>query len=164
MRFCPSFYLFGASPLPLNVEYIFLVGSNILLMMAVQQWVVIVQFSAWVELCQFVLTKTTVWRQRECGGQLQEPRWVPPSPSARQLLVQLHAVELRACAQFAAPPWPVPSWLLCLPGLGGCQDPSGIQLWGSLGSEPPGSPNVIAISKLKLYYYFSQPDIQYIFF
>ena len=31
MRLCPSYHLVGASPLPLVVGYIFLVGSNILL-------------------------------------------------------------------------------------------------------------------------------------
>ena len=43
--FCPSYHLVGASPLPLDGEYLFLVGSNILLLMVVQQWVVILDFS-----------------------------------------------------------------------------------------------------------------------
>ena len=34
----------GASPLPLNVGYLFLVGSNIFPLMAVQQQVVILEF------------------------------------------------------------------------------------------------------------------------
>ena len=37
MQFCPSYCLVGASPLPLGVEYLFLVGSKILLSMNVQQ-------------------------------------------------------------------------------------------------------------------------------
>ena len=45
MRFHPSYRLAGASPLPLEVGYIFLVGSNILLLMVVQQQVVILKFS-----------------------------------------------------------------------------------------------------------------------
>ena len=45
MQFCSSYHLAGASPLPLEVSYIFLVGSNILLLMAVQQQVVILEFS-----------------------------------------------------------------------------------------------------------------------
>ena len=43
MWFCPSYHLAGASPL--DVGYPFLVGSNILLSMVVQQWVVILEFS-----------------------------------------------------------------------------------------------------------------------
>ena len=45
MRFHPSYHLPGDSPLPLYVGYLFFVGSNILLSMIVQQWVVIVEFS-----------------------------------------------------------------------------------------------------------------------
>ena len=40
IRLHPSYYLVGASPLPLDVEYLFLVGSNILLLMIVQWRVV----------------------------------------------------------------------------------------------------------------------------
>ena len=40
----PSYHLAGASPLPLDVGYLFLVGSNILLSTVVQQRVVIVDF------------------------------------------------------------------------------------------------------------------------
>ena len=43
--FCPSYCLAGASPLPLDMGYLFLVGSNILLSMVVQQRVVILEFS-----------------------------------------------------------------------------------------------------------------------
>ena len=39
MLFCPSYRLVGASPLPLDAEYLFLVGSNILLSMVIQQLV-----------------------------------------------------------------------------------------------------------------------------
>lgn len=61
--------------------------------------------SAWVELCQFILTKTVARRRRERGGRLQEPRRAPAaSPSARRPFVPLHAVLLRARARFAAPP------------------------------------------------------------
>ena len=42
--FCPSYCLAGASPLPLDMGYLFLMGSNILLLMAVQQLVVILEF------------------------------------------------------------------------------------------------------------------------
>ena len=42
---CPSYCLLGASPLPLDMGYLFLVGSNILLSMAVQQVVAILEFS-----------------------------------------------------------------------------------------------------------------------
>ena len=45
MWFHLSYCLAGASPLPLDVEYLFLVGSNILLSMVVQQRVVILEFS-----------------------------------------------------------------------------------------------------------------------
>ena len=45
MRFCPSYHLAGAFPLPLDMGYIFLVGSNILLSMVVQQQVVTLEFS-----------------------------------------------------------------------------------------------------------------------
>jgi len=41
MQFCPSYHLIGASPLPLDVGYLFLVGSNILLYMVVSQRVAI---------------------------------------------------------------------------------------------------------------------------
>ena len=41
----PCYHLPGASPLPLEVGYLFLVGSNMLLSMVVQQWVVILKFS-----------------------------------------------------------------------------------------------------------------------
>ena len=37
----PSYHLAGASPLPLDVVYLFTVGSNIFLLMVVQQRVVI---------------------------------------------------------------------------------------------------------------------------
>ena len=40
MQFCPSYSLAGASPLLLNVGYLFLVVSNVILSMAIQQWVV----------------------------------------------------------------------------------------------------------------------------
>ena len=42
--FHPSYRLAGAS-LPLDVGLLFLVGSNILLLMVIQQWVVILEFS-----------------------------------------------------------------------------------------------------------------------
>ena len=45
MWFRPSYRLAGASPLLLDVQYLFLVGSNILLSMVVQQRVVIMEFS-----------------------------------------------------------------------------------------------------------------------
>ena len=45
MWFHRSYHLAGASPLPLDVGYLILVGSNILLWMDVQQWVVIWGFS-----------------------------------------------------------------------------------------------------------------------
>ena len=44
MQFLPSYHLVGASPLPLDVWYFFLVGSNVLLLMAVQQLVEILVF------------------------------------------------------------------------------------------------------------------------
>ena len=43
--FIPSYHLPGASPLPLDVGYLFWVVSNILLVMVVQQQVVILEFS-----------------------------------------------------------------------------------------------------------------------
>ena len=43
--FAPHTHLVGASPLPLDVGYLFLVGSNILLSMVVQQQAVILEFS-----------------------------------------------------------------------------------------------------------------------
>ena len=42
---CPSYYLVGASTLPLDTGHVFLVGSNILLQMVVQQLVAILVFS-----------------------------------------------------------------------------------------------------------------------
>ena len=39
--FTPSYHLTGASPLPLDVGYIFLVGSNILLSLVIQQGIII---------------------------------------------------------------------------------------------------------------------------
>ena len=45
MQFRPSYHLAGVSPLPLGMGYLFLVGSNILLSMVVQQLVVILVFS-----------------------------------------------------------------------------------------------------------------------
>ena len=43
-RFCPYYHLAGTSPLHLEVEYLFLVGSNMLLLTIVQQRVVIWEF------------------------------------------------------------------------------------------------------------------------
>ena len=43
--FCPSYCLAGASPLPLDMGYLFLVESNILQLMVVQQRVVVLEFS-----------------------------------------------------------------------------------------------------------------------
>ena len=45
MWFHPSFHLGGAFPLSLDVGYLFLVGSNFLLSMDVQQWVLILELS-----------------------------------------------------------------------------------------------------------------------
>ena len=45
MRFHPSHCFAGTSPLPLEVGYLFLVGSNILLSMVAHQQVVILEFS-----------------------------------------------------------------------------------------------------------------------
>ena len=44
MWFHPSYHLVWASPLPFDVGYLFLVGSNIFLSMVVQQRVVILKF------------------------------------------------------------------------------------------------------------------------
>ena len=45
MQFCPTYHLAGASSLPVDVGYFFLVGSNILQSMVVQQRVVVLEFS-----------------------------------------------------------------------------------------------------------------------
>ena len=45
MWFHPFYHLDGASPLPLDMGYLFLMRFNILLLMVVQQWVVILEFS-----------------------------------------------------------------------------------------------------------------------
>ena len=45
MWFFPSYHLSGSSPLPLDMGYLFSVGSNILLLMVVQQQFVILEFS-----------------------------------------------------------------------------------------------------------------------
>ena len=45
MLFFPSYHLSESSPLPLDVGYLFSVGSNILLLMVVQQQFVILEFS-----------------------------------------------------------------------------------------------------------------------
>ena len=44
MRLHLSYHLVGASPLPLDTGYLFLVGSNILLSIAVQQLAAILVF------------------------------------------------------------------------------------------------------------------------
>ena len=44
MQSCPSYCLIGAS-LPLDMSYLFLVGSSILLLAVVQQLIVILEFS-----------------------------------------------------------------------------------------------------------------------
>ena len=43
-QFCPSYCLAGASPLPLDVVFLFLVRSNTLQSAVVQQWPVILEF------------------------------------------------------------------------------------------------------------------------
>ena len=43
--FCFSYHLLGVSPLLLDMGYLYLVGSNILLLMVVQQQVAILEFS-----------------------------------------------------------------------------------------------------------------------
>ena len=45
MWFCPSYHLSWVSPLPLDVEYLFLVRSNSLQLTVVQQWVIVFEFS-----------------------------------------------------------------------------------------------------------------------
>ena len=45
MWFCPSYRLAGAFHLLLDKGYLFLMGSNVLLSLVVQQWVVILEFS-----------------------------------------------------------------------------------------------------------------------
>ena len=45
MRFCPSYHLAGASPLPLDVGYLLSVLSNILQLTVVQPRVVVLEFS-----------------------------------------------------------------------------------------------------------------------
>ena len=45
IQFFPSYHLVGASRLSLNIGYLFLEGSNILLLTVFQQWVVILKFS-----------------------------------------------------------------------------------------------------------------------
>ena len=64
-RFCPSYWLAGASLLPLDMTCVFLVGSNILQSTVVQQQVVILEFSqekmnslmsGWVKVAQSCLT------------------------------------------------------------------------------------------------------------
>ena len=45
MQLLPSYHLVAASPLPLDIGCIFLVGSGILLLMIVQQLVAILEFS-----------------------------------------------------------------------------------------------------------------------
>ena len=44
MQSRPSYHLARASPLPLDARYLFLVGSNILLLMAVQPQDVILEY------------------------------------------------------------------------------------------------------------------------
>ena len=50
-QFHPSYHLAGASTLPLDVQYLLLVGSNILLSMIVQQRGVILEFSQKIGAC-----------------------------------------------------------------------------------------------------------------
>ena len=47
----PSYHLVGASPLPLDVRYLFLVGSNILQPTVVQQGVAVLEFSQKMNIC-----------------------------------------------------------------------------------------------------------------
>ena len=69
----PLLYLIAASPLPLHVWYLFLVGSNILLSMVVQQRVAILVFS---------------WeKMREC------PSTLPPEWEAIHFVVPSHPVS-----------------------------------------------------------------------
>ena len=59
-QFRPSYHLTRALPLPLDVGYLFLVGSNILLLMVVQQQVVILEFSQEeINACPSTLPSTT---------------------------------------------------------------------------------------------------------
>ena len=44
MQFCPTYHLAGAASLPVDVGYLFLVGSNVLLLMVVQQQVAVLEF------------------------------------------------------------------------------------------------------------------------
>ena len=55
MQFCPSYCLVGASPLPLGVEYLFLVESNILLLMNVQQLAAVLEFLQKMSTCTSTL-------------------------------------------------------------------------------------------------------------
>ena len=72
-RFCPSYHLAGASPLPLDVEYIFLVASNIILSMVAQQQVVILESSQGkISPCPSTLLNN---RERTQPGQSRE-NWI----------------------------------------------------------------------------------------
>ena len=93
MWFLPSYHLAGASPLPLNVGYLFLVGSNILLSMVVQQWVVILEFtederiSFYSAIChsiqnfQFILVQSLSYVQLFVPQEVQHARLPCPSPA-----------------------------------------------------------------------------------
>jgi len=63
MRFFPFYHLVGASPLPLDMRYLFffLVGSNILQSMIVQQRVVILEFSQ-KKMSEYPSTLSSAWR------------------------------------------------------------------------------------------------------
>ena len=62
MRFFPFYHLVGASPLPLDMRYLFfLVGSNILQSMIVQQRVVILEFSQ-KKTSEYPSTLPSAWR------------------------------------------------------------------------------------------------------
>ena len=66
IQFHPLYHLAGASPLSLDMEYLFWVGSNILLLTVVEKWVVILEFlqekmsaypstpSSWLSGCQLI--------------------------------------------------------------------------------------------------------------
>ena len=51
MWFRPFYRLVGVSPMPLDMGYLFLVGSNILLSVFVQEWVVILEFTQKMSTC-----------------------------------------------------------------------------------------------------------------
>ena len=64
----PPNHLAGSSTLPLDMRYLFLMGSNIFLLMVVQQRVVILEFSQEISACSSTLLSVAMWEEGPIAG------------------------------------------------------------------------------------------------